>query len=404
MPPRIRRLTPTERMKAALELDGFGKSIMAEQLRAMIRMYGIGGIKDGAIDQLFYEILFLDPLTPRHFGRFQPMWEHRNNTQPPFLEWWTQFQAFVRDCLDKTRASNNRYQEEKWTAYEANDVDFYDSPAFDWPTLAADAEARARWFPQPRYRTPPTIPAHHAGRAGSGAARGVSLLGLRIFLINPGTFAQRPQRADNYPLWSANTVEVTQSVVAYTLPTIFAAVVAVCPVDRHPRVIYGCRLNPRNPEDGEDEDGDIPAAIETQARLTGATYRLQPRDTVQLTSNATVSAWATAAVGAAHHTPTVIAILERLRGADTLPRDMDVHLNSRSIPMPVHRSPAPPVQAPPPLQQDSDDDDEDEVDRESGSEVDRGGRGEDSEEEESEEEGDEEESEEEGGEEDGDGA
>jgi hypothetical protein len=40
-----------------------------------------------------------------------------------------------------------------------------------------------------------------------------------------------------YPLWSPNTVEVTQSVVAYTLPAIFAAVVAVCPDERHPRVI-----------------------------------------------------------------------------------------------------------------------------------------------------------------------
>jgi hypothetical protein len=109
MPPRIRRLTPTERMKVALELEGFAKSIMAEQLRAVICMYGIGGIKDGPIDQLFYEILFLDPLTTRHFGRFQPMWEHRNSTQPPFLKWWTQFRAFVRDCLDMTRASNNRY-------------------------------------------------------------------------------------------------------------------------------------------------------------------------------------------------------------------------------------------------------------------------------------------------------
>jgi hypothetical protein len=242
-----------------------------------------------------------------------------------------------------------------------------------------------RWFPQSRYRTPSAIPAHHAGRAGSGAPRGVSLLGLRIFLIDPAPLARRPQRAHNYPLWSTNTVEVTQSVVAYTLLAIFAAVVAVCPDERHPRTIYGCRLNPQNPEDGEDEDGDIPAAIETQARLTGATYRLQPRDTVQPTSNATVSAWSAVTVGAAHNTPTVIAILERLHGADTPPRDVDVHLNSYGIPMPVRRPPAPPVQAPLPPQPDSDDDDEDEVDRESGSEVDRESGSEESEKEEEEE-------------------
>jgi hypothetical protein len=72
------------------------------------------------------------------------------------------------------------------------------------------------------------MPALHARRAGSGAPRGVSLLGLGIFLIDPADFTRRPQRADNYPLWSANTVEVTQSVVTYTLPAIFAAVVAGC--------------------------------------------------------------------------------------------------------------------------------------------------------------------------------
>jgi hypothetical protein len=105
------------------------------------------------------------------------------------------------------------------------------------------------------------------------------------------------------------------------------------PPARHLR----CRLNPRNPEDGEDEDSDIPAAIETPARLTGATYGLRLCYTVQLTSNATVSAWSAVAVGAAHNTPTVIAILERLRGTDTPPRDVAVHLNSHGIPMPVRR-------------------------------------------------------------------
>jgi hypothetical protein len=134
-------VTKTQRIKATLLLDGHPKSVLSEHIRAMIRMYGIGGIKDGATEQLFYEILFLDPLTTRHFGRFQRMWEQHNSTAQPYLEWWTQFRAFLRDCLDKTRAGNNRYQLEKWTAYSANADDFYDSPAFDWLTLATDADA-----------------------------------------------------------------------------------------------------------------------------------------------------------------------------------------------------------------------------------------------------------------------
>jgi hypothetical protein len=361
MPP---RMTPTARLKAALHLDGPAKSLMAEHLRAMIRMYGIGGIKDGAIEQLFYEILFLDPLTTRHFGRFQGMWEHRASAAQPYLEWWTQFRAFVRDCLDKTRVANNRYQLEKWTAYSANDGDFYDSPAFDWPTLATDTDARVRWFPQPRYRQPPAIPVHHARRAGADAPRGITLLALRIFLIDPMTAGVSPHRADDYPLWSPHTVEVTQSVLAYTLPAVFAAIVAVCPDGRRPRVIYGCRLNPRNPEDAEDDNGNIPAAIETQARLSGATYRLRPRDTVQLTSNATVSAWSAAAIGAAHNTPTVIAILGRVDERDTPPRDLDVHFNGNGIPMPVRR--------PPESESEEESDDADEGEEEDGDDEDDG--------------------------------
>jgi hypothetical protein len=92
----------------------------------MIRMYGIDGIKDGATDQLIYEILFLDPLTTQHFDCFQLMWEHPASTASPLVECWTQFRVFIWDCIDKTRAFNNRYQERKWNAYQENDVDFYD--------------------------------------------------------------------------------------------------------------------------------------------------------------------------------------------------------------------------------------------------------------------------------------
>jgi hypothetical protein len=83
MPP---RMIATAHLKAALHLDGPAKSLMAEHLRTMIRMYGFGDIKDGVIELLFHEILFLDPLTTRQFGRFQGMWEHRASAAQPYLE------------------------------------------------------------------------------------------------------------------------------------------------------------------------------------------------------------------------------------------------------------------------------------------------------------------------------
>jgi hypothetical protein len=129
-----------------------------------------------------------------------------------------------------------------------------------------------------------------------------------------------PHRVDDYPLWSPHTVEVIQSVLAYTLLAVFAAIAAVYPDGRHPRVIYGCQLNPCNTEDAENDNGNIPGAIETQARLSGATYYLQLRDTVRLTSNATVSPWSAVAIGAAHNGPTVIAILGRVGVRNTPPR------------------------------------------------------------------------------------
>jgi hypothetical protein len=94
------------------------------------------------------------------------MWEHHARTAQPYLDWRTQFQEFACDCLDKTRVANNRYQLEKWTAYSANDDDFYDSPAFDWPTLATDTDAQVRWFPQPCFQQPHAKRIHYARRTG----------------------------------------------------------------------------------------------------------------------------------------------------------------------------------------------------------------------------------------------
>jgi hypothetical protein len=328
-------VTKTQRMKAALLLDGHTKSVLSEHLRALIRMYGIASSTDPLIDRLCYEILFLDPLMVRHFGRFQAMWGRRDSKDPTHVEWWNQLRAWIRDCIEKARAANNRMQSEMWAAYRDNTPGFYDAPTFDWPALQADPVARTQWWPQPRYREPPIIPAHHA-RGASGSAPGGSTRALRIFLVDPQTRVQ-PQRSDDYDIWHPDTVEAMRNVDVLTLPAVFAAVLALCPRGRHPRVLYGCRVTPRDPADGTDENGAIPAAVETQACLTGSTYWLRPGDTTQLATQATVSEWATAVAAVGHNTSTVVAILRRTDpgGRDTLPRTLLVHLNGNGIPMPV---------------------------------------------------------------------
>jgi hypothetical protein len=153
--------------------------------------------------------------------------------------------------------------------------------------------------------------------------------------VDPVATRYVPPIADEYPLWDRWVVETTVNVASYTMAAVLAAAAVLCPQDRHPRALYGCRLNPRNPTDAGFPDGNVPPRMEANARLQGATYNLLARDTTQLTSDATVSAWSAAAVGAAHHTPTVIAILARWLGADTPPRDVECHFNTLGIPMPV---------------------------------------------------------------------
>jgi hypothetical protein len=85
-------------MKKAPDLDGHAKSVMSEHVRPMIR---IGGIKDSLVDRIWYEIIFLDPLTTRHFSQFQNMWDRRESRDQPFLEWWTQFKALIGNCIER---------------------------------------------------------------------------------------------------------------------------------------------------------------------------------------------------------------------------------------------------------------------------------------------------------------
>ena len=137
MPPKKIPSTPskTDAIKDTLLLDGFAKQFMAEHIRGLIQMYAIHGVKDdGAID-LMYDILFMDPVTTRHFRQFQGMWKQRASTQPRHIEWWSGFRAFLRDCFDKTRVQMNRYHKEN-------------------PPLPTDSDSDSTPTPTPATTTP----------------------------------------------------------------------------------------------------------------------------------------------------------------------------------------------------------------------------------------------------------
>jgi hypothetical protein len=63
------------------------KGFISEHIRGLIRIYNVCGIKDERAWDLFYDIIFLDPVTTHDFSQFQLMWPHCRIRSSPFLEW-----------------------------------------------------------------------------------------------------------------------------------------------------------------------------------------------------------------------------------------------------------------------------------------------------------------------------
>ena len=116
---------------------------MAEHIRGLIRTYAISGMKDPGTEGLIWDIMFIDPVTMRHFAQFQEMWKHRQSRRSPYREWWKAFRDFLRDCLDKTRTQMNKYHKEN-------------PPGPDHDSVHSDDEARTKWFPGTPKMHPPS--------------------------------------------------------------------------------------------------------------------------------------------------------------------------------------------------------------------------------------------------------
>lgn len=83
-------------------------------------MYRVCGIKDENAWNLFYDIIFLDPITTRHFSQFQIMWPHRQSRLSPYVEWWAAFRAYMGQMFDKTRDQMNNWRFDNPKAFNDN--------------------------------------------------------------------------------------------------------------------------------------------------------------------------------------------------------------------------------------------------------------------------------------------
>ena len=68
------------------------------------------GVKDEREWDLFYDIIFLDPVKTRHFSQFQLMWPYRRSRSLPFREWWAAFHSYMGQMFHKTRDQINNWR------------------------------------------------------------------------------------------------------------------------------------------------------------------------------------------------------------------------------------------------------------------------------------------------------
>ena len=115
---KARAKMPTSVINRRLSLDRDRiKGFISEHIRGLIRIYNVLGVKEERAWDLFYDIIFLDPVTTRHFSQFQLMWPHRRSRSSPFREWWAAFRSYMGQMFDKTRDQMNNWRWDNTRAF-----------------------------------------------------------------------------------------------------------------------------------------------------------------------------------------------------------------------------------------------------------------------------------------------
>ena len=88
--------------RLSLDRDSI-KGFISEHICGFIWIYNVCGVKDERAWDLVYDIIFLDPVTTRHFSQFQLTWPHHRSRSSPFREWWGASRSYIGQMFDTTR-------------------------------------------------------------------------------------------------------------------------------------------------------------------------------------------------------------------------------------------------------------------------------------------------------------
>jgi hypothetical protein len=109
---------PTLVINRCLSLDRDRTTeIISEHIRGPIRIFNVCGIKDERACDLFYNIIFLDPVTTRHFSKFQLMFLHHWSRSSPFQEWWAAFRSYTGQMVDNTHDQMSNWRRDNRRAF-----------------------------------------------------------------------------------------------------------------------------------------------------------------------------------------------------------------------------------------------------------------------------------------------
>jgi len=108
---KARAMMPTSVINRCLLLDrDHREGFISEQIRELIWIYNVCGVKDQRAWDLFYDIIFLDPVMTRQLSQFQLMWPHRRSRSSPFPEWWAALLSYMGQMFDNTCGQMNNWR------------------------------------------------------------------------------------------------------------------------------------------------------------------------------------------------------------------------------------------------------------------------------------------------------
>ena len=106
-----RAKTPTSVINRRLSLDWANiKVFISEHIRGLIGIYNVSSIQVERAWGLLYNMIFLDPVTTRHFSHFQRMWPNWRSRCSPFREWWAGFRSHIGEMSDKISDQMNDWR------------------------------------------------------------------------------------------------------------------------------------------------------------------------------------------------------------------------------------------------------------------------------------------------------